>query len=73
MFGSRANGQARSVSDLDVAILGDQPLSLQVMGDLREAFEESDLPFRVDLVDWAITSDEFRQIIQKQHQVLQEV
>jgi hypothetical protein len=31
--------------------------------DWNEAFDESTLPIRVDLVDWAITKDNFRTII----------
>ena len=51
-FGSRATGQRlKPSSDLDLLI--DTPsgeLPLRVMADLREAFAESDLPFRVDLL-----------------------
>lgn len=34
------------------------------MGRAREAFEESDLPFKVDLVDWSLISEEFRRLIE---------
>jgi hypothetical protein len=30
------------------------------LGQLQEAFASSDLPWRVDVVDWATTSTEFR-------------
>ena len=63
-FGSRVNGKAKKFSDLDLAILGEEPLSIAKSADLREAFEESDLPYKVDLVDWASTSAIFRNIIQ---------
>jgi type I restriction enzyme S subunit len=62
-FGSRAKGNPKQYSDLDLAIVGDQPLSLATTAELAEAFSESDLPYRVDLVDWATTSASFRQII----------
>lgn len=51
-FGSRVTDSARKHSDLDLAIIGPGPLDFKTMGDLREAFQESDLPMRVDLVDW---------------------
>ena len=41
------------------------------MSDLRGAFVESDLPFRVDIVDWASTSEDFRKVIKKEYAVVQ--
>jgi type I restriction enzyme S subunit len=64
-FGSRANGTAKAYSDLDLAVITDTPLSLDVSGALREDFAESDLPWRVDIVDWATTSETFRKIIER--------
>ena len=63
-FGSRAKWTAKSYSDLDIAILGDEPLSIEVMAKLNEAFRDSALPFRVDVVDWMVTSPSFRKIIE---------
>ena len=69
-FGSRAQWRAKPYSDLDLAIIADAPLSLATCGALAEAFSESDLPWRVDIVDWASTSDEFRKIIERDKVVL---
>jgi len=69
-FGSRVKGTARPYSDLDLAVLGDQPLPLLVRAELAEEFSESDLPFKVDIVDWATTSERFRQIIESEYVVL---
>jgi type I restriction enzyme S subunit len=71
VIGSRAAGTAKRYSDLDLIVLGDDPLPREVRGNLEEAFEESDLPFRVDLVEWAATSGSFRRIIQASHRPLQ--
>ena len=62
-FGSRTKGTAKPYSDLDLVIMGDAPLSLAVSAALGEAFAESELPWRVDVVDWATTSESFRKII----------
>lgn len=64
-FGSRATGNMKPFSDLDLAIMGDQPIPATVLADLREELDESDLPFKVDLVEWASTSDSFRKIIER--------
>ena len=71
-FGSRAKWQAKEFSDLDLAIIGDTPLSLDVRASLNEAFSESDLPWKVDVVDWATTSDSFRKIITQKKIVVQQ-
>jgi predicted nucleotidyltransferase len=70
-FGSRVGGSVKRFSDLDLAIMGDEPLPLTVLADLREAFDESDLPFRVDLVEWAVTHPAFQAINDRQCVVLQ--
>jgi predicted nucleotidyltransferase len=62
-FGSRVKGTAKPYSDLDLVVLGDVPLELALQAELAEAFDESDLPWRVDVVDWATTSDRFRALI----------
>jgi type I restriction enzyme S subunit len=62
-FGSRVRGNAKPYSDLDLVIMTDQPLSFARMAALNEAFDESDLPIRVDVVDWAATSPAFQKII----------
>ncbi|MEW5682145.1 MAG: nucleotidyltransferase domain-containing protein [Pseudomonadota bacterium] len=62
-FGSRVKGNAKAYSDLDLAIITDTPLPLALLAEIAEAFSESDLPWKVDLVDWATTSERFRQVI----------
>jgi type I restriction enzyme S subunit len=62
-FGSRVSGRAREYSDLDLVVIGETPLDLAISAALAEDFAESDLPFKVDVVDWATTSAGFREII----------
>ncbi len=40
--------------------MGDAPLDFAT---IRDAFSESNLPFRVDVVDWASADEPFRRII----------
>lgn len=51
VFGSRATGRARPYSDLDILIATPTPLNWRVRADLQDAFEASNLPFRVDVVE----------------------
>ncbi|NPV02821.1 MAG: nucleotidyltransferase domain-containing protein [Brevinematales bacterium] len=62
-FGSRVKGNSEDYSDLDIAVLGDNGLEFSVYTRLKEEFEESDLPFRVDIVDYSKVSPEFKKII----------
>ncbi len=70
-FGSRAKWLARDDSDLDLCIRAAAALNFEQMGALREAFDESDLPYKVDLVDWATASEAFRAIIERDRVVVQ--
>lgn len=69
-FGSRVRGTARRYSDLDLAVITDAPLSLHRLAALKEAFGESDLPWTVDVVDWASTAEGFRRVIERERVVL---
>lgn len=67
VFGSRVNGkQTKPYSDLDLCIMGEEKLSLVTYANLKEAFSESDLPIKIDVVDWAATTPEFQNIIAAQ-------
>jgi len=70
-FGSRAKGTAKPYSDLDLAIITSEPLSLRQGAALADAFADSELPWRVDIVDWATTDPAFRRIIERDRLVVQ--
>ena len=70
-FGSRATRKAKEFSDLDLAVMTDVPLSLDIAANLSEEFSESDLPWKVDVVDWASASEGFRKIIERDKVILQ--
>jgi uncharacterized protein len=71
IFGSRVTGEARDYSDLDLVIMGQQKIDRRTLYDLAEAFEESDLPMRVDVLDWQRISETFRGVIEQAYVVLQ--
>ena len=70
-FGSRAKYVAKPYSDLDLALITRQPMTLEQLANISEAFENSDLPIRVDVVDWAATSEAFRKIIAQDRVLVQ--
>lgn len=65
-FGSRVTWTAKPFSDLDIALEGAAPLPADVLIDLEEAFEASDLPWKVDVIDLNAVSPEFRAIVERQ-------
>ena len=65
VFGSRAKWTTKDSSDLDLAVDAGRPLTRQEMNQLEDAFEESDLPYKVDVVDMHRVSDSFKTIIER--------
>lgn len=66
LFGSRARGDARRASDIDLALIARQPIAAADMAALREALEESAIPFRIDLVDYASAPANLRAAIDRE-------
>ena len=66
VYGSRAKWTSRPQSDLDLVVFSAPEQGARV-GALREAFEESDLPFRVDLFVWDDVPEAFHEKIEAEH------
>ena len=62
-FGSRARGDNRAASDLDLAVDVGRALTLIELAALCAGFEESTLPYKVDVVDMRQISAAFRDIV----------
>jgi predicted nucleotidyltransferase len=70
VFGSRLTNKAKNYSDLDLVAVGQTKIDRQKMIRLKEAFEESVLPFRVEILDWHKISENFKKIIEKNYLVI---
>jgi len=66
-YGSRVKGTHKEWSDLDLAFVcpNGERMSFCQRGDLREAFGESDIVFRVDVIDYNSAAPNFREIIDR--------
>ncbi|OGS46096.1 MAG: hypothetical protein A2539_05170 [Elusimicrobia bacterium RIFOXYD2_FULL_34_15] len=71
VFGSRLTKRIKKYSDLDLAIVSNQNISAKKMNALKDKFAESNLPFRVDLLDWNTITKEFKSIIKKKYKIIQ--
>jgi uncharacterized protein len=69
-IGSRVRGTAKPYSDLDLLLDAGARIPLDTLGMLREAFQESTLPFRVDLVDARAASAEFLSMVDPQSELI---
>ncbi|MFI4957214.1 MAG: nucleotidyltransferase family protein [Gammaproteobacteria bacterium] len=64
VFGSRARGKVKQYSDLDLAInLHGQVISIELLAALSFDFQESDLPYKVDIIDWNSIDKSFQNAI----------
>ena len=66
VFGSRASWTTKDSSDLDLALECESKISHKVLGALKDAFEDSSLPYTVDVVDINRIGDSFRRIVESQ-------
>ena len=63
-------GRPRTTLTSTWSIVNQESLDRTILSRLNEAFEESNLPMRVDVVDWHAISDSFREVIQRDYAVL---
>lgn len=59
VFGSRATGKANKFSDLDLVIL--KPIEKSTFIAIKNDFEDSNLPYKVDLIQWDDLDESFQQ------------
>ena len=74
-YGSRVNGDGHEASDLDLVVRQPEELMTKTTGldELKDALVESDLPIRVDVIDWARIPESFRREIERGYVVIQDV
>ncbi len=68
-YGSRAKCVSKKYSDLDLVVFS-APAQRKAVYELREAFDESSLPFRVDLFIWDEIPESFKKNIVAEKVVL---
>jgi len=71
LFGSRAKQSDTrvSVSDVDIGIIPGNSFDRRKLVFLREYLEESTIPYKVEVVDFSMVSDEFRRLALKDAEV----
>ncbi|MCX5792562.1 MAG: nucleotidyltransferase domain-containing protein [Elusimicrobia bacterium] len=61
-FGSRVTNKGDDHSDIDVGIEGPAPVAGATLGAIKEELENLPAVYKIDLVDFASVSDDFRKV-----------
>jgi len=71
-FGSRVNGDAHDMSDLDLVIVpnGDEKLPMIEIINFKERLQESNIPIIVQVMDWNRIPKSFHNNILISHEVM---
>lgn len=72
-YGSRVSGGGHSSSDFDIVLRSPNRLDApqENIAEIKERLSESDIPFLVDVLDWARIPESFRLEISKEYVVIQ--
>jgi predicted nucleotidyltransferase len=62
LFGSRVHGLHRRFADIDIGIQGKEPVPAAIIENMREAIDDSIVPYPVDIVDFYRVSPEFKKV-----------
>lgn len=65
LFGSRAEGNASNVSDFDIALRSKTEINDSILNNIKEKLENSNIPYKIDLVDYNKVTDALRESIDR--------
>lgn len=72
-YGPRVTGVGLTPeTTLNVVVVSDKPIPVEEMLNVEKAFADKELPFRVDVIDWAKLTESMQKSIRKEHVVIQE-
>ncbi|PIR39806.1 MAG: DNA polymerase beta subunit [Alphaproteobacteria bacterium CG11_big_fil_rev_8_21_14_0_20_39_49] len=71
-YGSRVHGKnLKKFSDVDLAVITKEPIDSEAYINITDAFKESNLPYKVDVLDWSKVDESFREKILQRFEVIQ--
>ncbi len=72
LFGSRASGKAKTRSDFDVGVYGENPLPIKTFFAIEDALDDLPTLHRIDWVDFNRVDQQFRERAMQQIEILYE-
>ena len=70
VFGSRVKGNSKRYSDIDICIVAASEIGWKTLCIIKEEFAGSELPYRVDVIDWNGVGDNFKRIISEKYEII---
>ena len=61
-FGSRVVGNARDTSDIDVGIIGPEPLRIEKLARIKDRLDSLETLYKIDFVDCTHATDDFKKV-----------
>ena len=71
LYGSRTKGKARKDSDIDLVLVDKEKIDWRKLEAAKDAFSLSNLPFKVDILDWQSISESFKNVILSNYEIIQ--
>ncbi|HBC45094.1 MAG: polymerase beta domain protein region protein [Candidatus Collierbacteria bacterium GW2011_GWB1_45_35] len=65
IFGSRVSGTNVKFSDIDLGFESDKKIPYNLIMDIEDDFENSNIPYSVDVVDFSKVSNKFKEVAMK--------
>ena len=69
-YGSRVSGKSWRYSDLDLVVLGEEPLKAIDRENLLDDLSETRIPYLIDLQDWSRVPESWREEIRRCYAVV---
>ncbi len=66
LFGSRARGTNGPLADIDIALDGGKKLPMADVGEINDMFKESNIMYRIEILDLYSVTDLMRSEIQRE-------
>lgn len=70
LVGSRTREAVKRYADIDLLVMRDEPLAPRDRAMINAAFEFSDIPYKVDLLEWVTLPADFREALLENSEVL---
>ena len=64
-YGSRVKGDYTVASDLDILLKSDKPVDYIIISAIEQKFNESKLPYKVNIIDYNVIDKYFYDLIKK--------
>lgn len=68
-FGSRVTGGGNERSDIDIGLESSEPISLEIMAQIREEIDNLPILYKIDIVDFSAVSEQFRLVAKQKIEV----